>query len=470
MRWDYFPVGGRDGRGFARYNPANNTVLLCGSGGTPHNCGYNVGKLDFSPSLGVAYKVTHSLVVRAGAGLNRDPYPLAFMRDLVQNFPDDIQSSIVSPNRNVASYTFTQGLPVVPTLDTSSGVVSLPNTYMINSLPDHPKRDYVETWNLSLENQWRGGFLTEVRYVGSRQLQVSSVFNLNAGTVGGGTASEPYNILYGRTAATNLITPVGRNQYDALQARLIKQFHANYSMSVGYTFSKTFAYCCDTTAGETVAIQAPGHLNLNRALAGFDRPYILTISGTGLLPFGKGQPFARSGVAAAVAGGWRLSGIFESYSGTPFTVSASGTSLNAPGSSQVADRVRGGSCNFGGGWKGATSPYIDATCFAPVTAVRFGTAGFNNVRGPGVNVLNASVFRRFSLFDAAHLEFRAEAFNVTNTPHFAAPSNTNISNVTFKPDHSVTNLNGFGLLTSNNTSDQEGVDQRYFRLGVRVDF
>lgn len=274
----------------------------------------------------------------------------------------------------------------------------------------------------------------------------------------------------GRTAATNLITPVGRNQYDALQAQMIKRFHTDYSLQVGYTFSKTFAYCCDTTAGETVGIQVPSLLYLNRALAGFDRPYILTISGIAHLPFGKGKLLLNSGVGAALAAGWQLNGIFESYSGTPFTISSSASSLNAPGSSQFADRLRGGSCNVGGGSRGVTTSYVDATCFAPVTAARFGTAGFNSVRGPGVNVLNASLFRRFHIYDAMSLEFRAEAFNVSNTPHFGNPSNTNISNVSFNADHTVANLNGFGQFTSVNARDQEGTDQRYFRLGVRLEF
>jgi hypothetical protein len=250
----------------------------------------------------------------------------------------------------------------------------------------------------------------------------------------------------------------------------VKQFHTDYSVQDGYTYAKTFAYCCDTTAGETVGIQVPSLVYLNRALAGFDRPYILTISGTAQLPFGKNKTFLHSGVGAAIAGGWQLNGIFESYSGTPFTISSSGSSLNAPGSSQFADRVRGGKCNFGGGWHGSTAPYVDATCFAPVTAVRFGTAGFNSVRGPGVNVLNGSIFRRVHVYERTNLEFRAEAFNVTNTPHFGNPSNTNISNVTFNPDHTVANLNGFGTLTSVNSRDQEGIDQRYFRLGLRLEF
>ena len=78
-----------------------------------------------------------------------------------------------------------------------------------------------------------------------------------------------------------------------------------------------------------------------------------------------------------------------------------------------------------------------------VTTARFGNAGFNSVRGPGVNNLNASLFRKFSFRDRFAVEFRAEAFNATNTPHFSNPSNNSISNVTFNPDHSVANLKRF---------------------------
>jgi len=470
LRWDYFPVGGRDGRGFARYNPTNNTMQVCGVGNIPHDCGYEISKLGFSPSFGVSVRLTEAFVLRAGAGINKDPYPLAFSRDLVQNFPEDVQVSIVSPNSNTASYSLATGLPAVTPIDISSGVVPVPNTYTVNSLTSHPKRDYVESWNLSLEKQWKGDVITEGRYVGSRQLQVSSVFNTNAGLVGGGTASQPYNILFGRTAATNVITPVGRNQYDAFQGRITKRFQAGYSLNVGYTFSKTFAYCCDNTAGETVAIQVPGYVGLNRALATFDRPYILTISGTGQLPFGKGKRFLTTGLGSKLAGGWQLNGVFASYSGTPFTISAAANSLNAPGSSQVADRVRPGACHASSNYLGAGKSYIDATCFAAVTAVRFGNAGFNSVRGPGVNNLNASVFRKFPLGERVVLEFRAEAFNASNTPHFNNPSNTNISNVTFNADHSVANLNGFGAFSSTNARDQEGIDQRFFRLGFKASF
>jgi hypothetical protein len=222
-------------------------------------------------------------------------------------------------------------------------------------------------------------------------------------------------------------------------------------------------------AGETFPINAPGHLKLNRALAVFDRTYEFTANGTAKLPFGKNQRFLNTGIPAAIAGGWQFSSILAMYSGTPFTITASGSSLNSPGSSQMADRVKGGAC-IQGGYRGPSASYVDATCYAAVTTARFGNAGQNSVRGPGVKDLNSTLDRTFTIREGLNLAFRVEVFNLTNTPHFNNPGNTNISSVTFNPDHSVASLGGFGALSSNNARDQEGVDQRFFRIGARINF
>ena len=469
LRWDYFPIGGRDGRGFERYNPSNNTMEICGVAGNPHNCGYQVSKLDFSPSLGLAYKVTPSLVVRAGAGINRDPYPLTNSRDLMTNYPNDLQNTPQAPNGTTYVGTLETGLPAVPTVDISSGTVPVPVQYSVISAVDHNKRDYVETWNLAVEKEWKAGISTQVRYVGSRQADVVSKWDSNAGSPGGGPASQPLYAPFHRIATTYLTIPIGRNQYDGLQVSALKRVGRNYTMNVNYTWSKTFAYCCDSVAGETIPINAPGYLNLNRALAVFDHPYVLSIYGTATLPFGKNQRFLHNGIPAAIVGGWQLSGVLAMYSGTPFTVSASASSLNAPSSTQMANRVKNGSC-INKGFHGASASYIDATCFAPVTTATFGTSGQDSVRGPGVKDLNATLARNFSIRDRTHLEIRAEVFNVTNTPHFANPGSTNISTVSFNPDGSVASLGGFGALSSVNARDQEGVDQRFIRVGARITF
>jgi hypothetical protein len=345
----------------------------------------------------------------------------------------------------------------------------VPNKYSVVSLLNHNKRDYVETWNVSVQKQWDKGLSTQAAYVGSRQVQIPTKVDTNAGLPGGGTASQPLNSLFGRTAVTYVATPVGRNQYDGLQTQATKRVGDNYTLNANFTWSKSFAYCCDAVAGENFPINAPGYLSLNRALAVFDRTYVFTAFGTAVAPFGKNHKFLTTGIPAIIAGGWQLSGIFAAYSGTPFTVTASGSSLNAPSSTQVADRVKSGRC-FQGGYRGPSASYIDATCFAEVTTARFGNAGLNSVRGPGVKDLNATLQRNFAIKERYMLQFRAEVFNVTNTPHFANPSNTNISSVTFNANHSVASLGGFGTLSSNNSRDQEGVDQRFIRIGARLTF
>ena len=109
------------------------------------------------------------------------------------------------------------------------------------------------------------------------------------------------------------------------------------------------------------------------------------------------------------------------------------------------------------------------TAFRPVTDLRFGTAGFNTLRGPGIANLDMGIFRTFSLTQTTNLQFRLEVFNVTNTPHFQNPSGTNVSSLQLNPDGSVRQLNGFGVITATNSVGRE-YDERYVRVGVRLSF
>ena len=113
--------------------------------------------------------------------------------------------------------------------------------------------------------------------------------------------------------------------------------------------------------------------------------------------------------------------------------------------------------------------YFDPLAYAPVTGARFGTSGFNQLRGPGNTNLDMSVFRTFRITERFATQVRAEAMNATNTPHFANPSGTNVSNLQLNGDGSVKNLNGFMQITATNPLGRV-LDQRYFRFGFRVMF
>jgi len=158
-----------------------------------------------------------------------------------------------------------------------------------------------------------------------------------------------------------------------------------------------------------------------------------------------------------------VNNILSFYSGTPFSVTASGTSLNAPESDQIADVVKPDVAILGG--IGRDNAYFDPLAFRPVTEARFGTAGFNSLRGPGVASWDLGVFRQFQLQRQMNLQVRLEAFNVTNRPRFQNPgnNNTNVSNLRLNPDGSVRDLNGFAVITATNDGSE-----RQVRIGIRL--
>ena len=69
--------------------------------------------------------------------------------------------------------------------------------------------------------------------------------------------------------------------------------------------------------------------------------------------------------------------------------------------------------------------------------------------------LDLGLFREFSVTERVKIQFRAEGFNFTNTPHF----NT--------PEGNVTSSN-FMKLTGIKNTGREGIDQRFFRFGLRL--
>jgi hypothetical protein len=151
---------------------------------------------------------------------------------------------------------------------------------------------------------------------------------------------------------------------------------------------------------------------------------------------GKGKMLAKSGVAAAVLGNWQVNGIMSAYTGTPFSVSSPGASLNAPDNSQTANLVKPSVTRLGN--VGPGSYYYDPTAFAAVTAANtFGNSGRNILRIPGIWNTDLDITRQFPIKERLKLQFRAQFFNLPNTSHFVtgtggnAISSTSVTSGTF---------------------------------------
>ena len=458
VRYDYFPMGTRTTRGLERYDPDANQMLICGVGQVPTDCGYAMGRGNLSPRLGATYRLTDGMVLRGGYSLTYDPYPLAFVRNLLGNYPSSISLSVPAPNSFQPAGPLQAGIPEVVGPDISSGVIPVPLNVSARALPDEPKRGYTHSWNVTLQSELPGGFTGQAGYVATRQRDINQIMDANAGQViGAGNAGRPLFQRFGRTGATGILSNPGWSNYDSLQTSLTRRLAQGVQVNIAYTWSKAFGICCDTLSDNPPQVQALDYFHLNEARLPQDRPHNLQASFVAELPFGRGRPFlSDSGLASAILGGWQVNGLFSAYSGTPFTVTSSGASLDLPGSNQMADQIRPEVQILRG--VGPGQPWFDPTAFSPVIERRFGTAGFNSMRGPGFVNLDMSLFRQFELGGSRTLQFRAEFFNVTNTPHFA------------NPQANASNASNFGIITGTANSGREGIDERFIRLGVRVGF
>jgi hypothetical protein len=137
------------------------------------------------------------------------------------------------------------------------------------------------------------------------------------------------------------------------------------------------------------------------------------------LPIGKGKRMLTSGPAAWVLGNWQLSGVLTLLTGTPFSITASGSSLNTPGETQTANQVAPVEILHG---INTGNPWFATASFSQPTGVNFGTTGRNIMSGPGLFALNLSLFKSFKIGERANVELRAETFNFTNTPQFSNPN------------------------------------------------
>jgi len=478
LRYEYYPLMTRNGAfKFDRLDFATDNVLLGGLGGNPDHLGVTTSKKLFAPRIGLAYQINRDTVVRSGFGITYDPLPLA--RPLRGFYPLTVGSNFVGANSFSAFDTLTTTPPVVPVgpaipagipsvccPDISSGTIPLPNQALERSVgPGLLKRGYIESWNLVVERKLPASFLVSVGYVGTQTVHQFADRNVNASLPGTGNLGQPLNCKtanfttntcvvpsFGRTAETDFWQGYLSANYNALQVSINRQFSHGLMVKGAYTWSKAIDYT-DDDGWAGLTWNDPNILRRNRAQAGFNTPNIFQLAYLYELPIGQGKTWASGGgVVTKIASNWQISGIFSAVSGQPFSLTASGVSLNAVGQTQTPDQV-GPVKKLGG--VGTGQPFYDPSAFTvvpgPPSPARYGTVGRNTLLGPGSVNLDFSLFRSFRFKERMDLQFRADVANFFNSPHFDNPSGDSSSG-------------DFLTITSAKN------DERQFRLGVRFAF
>ena len=354
--------------------------------------------------------------------------------------------------------TFQQGFPLpVPVSIPSSGIIPATGSLLSNSeftINLNYKNPYVESWNLAVQRSLPGHWTLDAAYVGLHGVDTGAQWNLNAPTsvLGGGTASQPLDILYGKTAGDTLFWDGFSSSYNALQAKLERRF-SDLTVLTAFTWGKGMNYQNSDDGGLDWQIGT----QRNYARTDWDRTLSYVQSYVYQFPVGVGKKWMNRGPAAVILGNWQLAGVLSLMTGTPMTFTASGSSLNTPGETQTGTQVAPVQLDHG---IAVGNPWFSQASFTQPTGVVFGTSGRNIVSGPGLFSLNASLFKSFKIRERDSIELRAETFNLTNTPQFANPS-TSLTSSTYGY---VTGTVGSGTGV-NGTGGGRAV-----QLGVKVTF
>jgi hypothetical protein len=434
------------------FNLLTQELEYFGKDGFPRSA-RNLEKKDFGPRVGLAYKVTDSFVVRSGysmtwieqAGLTT-PFttPLfPFIQTLGQQTLDNINSAFV----------LSQGPTVVPQpagpdAGLGQGVFGVHR---------NNGSGYAQQWNLSLQKTIAENWSIEVGYLGSKltRLGVPDI-NLNQLTVdqlklGSQLTQQVANPFAGQIPANTslgtatisraqLLRPyprfttvtlyrnnIGHSTYHSFQSRIEKRFSRGLTFSAAYTFSRLIddagaVFDSAVLTGPVANFQAADSFNkrLEKDVSTGNVPHIFSSGFVYELPFGRGRARSLGGWTDLLAGGWQLAGIIRLQSGSPIAV-AQATNLNAFAGygiqrpNRVADPALPSS-------ERTTGRYFNTGAFGQAPQFAIGNSSRNPVSGPDYRAGDVMIGKTFALTERFRIEFRAEAFNVTNTPPLGNPN------------------------------------------------
>jgi hypothetical protein len=436
---------------------------------------------DFGPRVSLAYKVTDSFVIRAGYGLVwieqagiTTPFTVPFfpfIQSSGQRSQDNINPAfvlsqgpavqIIPPNPNSG---LGQGVFGVET-DTGSG--------------------YAQQWNFTLQKTFGKNWTAEIGYLGAKltnlgvpdtninqlpaaelalgsQLtqQVPNPFygEIPAGSSIGGPTITRQQLLrsYPRfTTVTLFRNNLGNSTYHALQAHLEKRFSSGLTLTAAYTFSKLIddassVFDASILTGPVANFPVADSFNrrLEKDLSNGDIPNVFAAGFVYQLPFGRGRRFAFDGWRNLLAGGWELAGVVKIQSGMPLAVTQI-TNFNSFAGYGTQRPNRIGDPNLAAGQR-SLAEWFNVAAFSTAPQFTIGNSSRNPVRGPGYQDADLMLGKTFSLTERFNLEFRAEAFNVSNTPPLGQPNG-------------VQGNPAFGSITS-------AFDPRVFELALKLHF
>jgi hypothetical protein len=398
----------------AGWDPANGGSLdVVGTGAFPGDSVVDGHYANFAPRVGFAFNADSKTVIRGGFGIFY-AYETYNSNPMSKNAPFNgsfATSNATTPAGFLAAKKISDGFPVdrpdlFPTLGSSVQAYQKRN-------PNGTSNEF----NLNVQRQVSSRDVLSVAYVGQTGTHILINPNINAPVPGPGSTAS-------RRPFTNF-SDVTLNCYCANSS--FHSLQVTYENRISNTFDfqgvYTYGHSIDTSSGNAnlVGIQIQTNLTAYRGSSDFDVRHSAVLSWSYKLPFGHGMKFASraNGFTQALIGGWQINSIDSFATGSPFTPVMATSNLNAASNSQWPNRIGSGKLS-----NRSIQKWFNTEDFVAPAQYQFGNSGRNILYGPGTKQFDVSVFKDFNFNDSGtrRFQFRAETFNILNTPQFNNPN------------------------------------------------
>jgi hypothetical protein len=413
-------------------------------------------KWDIGPRLGLAYQVANKTVIRLGYGIfyggeeNQGGSPnrgegvpfnetvnlnrIGVLTSNINSFIGVSDSHCNDPALGSCNYFpggFSGGYPL--------DVFTLPAPVSFRGVQPNFLNPLVHKWNVVVQRELAGNMALELGYEGNHQAHQVILQSTdpcpNAGVVGYSCAN---NRVVPNPAGSqdigsglSMTNSFGYGNYAAMSVKLEKRYSNGLQFLTSYVWSHALANSSTPLSGSSnFGFPDPTNLASGYSTAAWDVRHNLTTSFNYDLPFGRGKKFGAnmSKPLDLLIGQWQMNGILSLRTGQPITIS--GTQCVGQWSRCEADVVPGANPNDApdGGRQVNTDGYwfnpaafMVAAQDAKQNYYTGGNLGLQSQTGPPTRTMDFSVFKNYSITERFKVQFRAEAFNLANTPIYSFP-------------------------------------------------
>lgn len=396
---------------------------------------------DFGPRVGLAYRIGDNTVIRSGYGMVwfeqsgiTTPFTIPqfpFVQTVGQQSQDNVNAAFplaVGPTVQVAAPNPSSGL--------GQGVFGVDR---------NNGSGYSQQWNFTIQRTFGKNWNLETSYLGSKNTrlgipdaninqlpsqdlalgsallvkvpnpylgQIPASSSLGAATIAQQQLLRPY------PRFTNVVLfrdNVGNSTYEAAAVKLEKRLSHGLTVQGAYTFSKLID---DASSVFSQTIFTGPVLNSTGAADAYNRHLEKDVS-SGDIPqvFSMGWVYDIPKIWKIA--GWQLAGLVRIQSGDAVAVTQATNNNSSLGFAVQRPNRIGNPNNFPGR---TVAKYFNTADFTAAPQFVIGTSSRNPVRGPGLQEADLMIGKTFRITERINLEFRAEAFNVSNTPPLNDPN------------------------------------------------